>query len=88
MKNGDSWSLNDVGNYINTGFSWYPGNQVVIPKEQNWNSEFLRNGNDIIMPWFFSNSNTVTEDLFYHPDPSIHYLDIQINGIQPLKTPI
>ncbi len=33
-----SWYPNDVGSYINTGFSWYPGNQVVIPKEQNWNS--------------------------------------------------
>ncbi len=68
------WYPYDVGSYINTGFSWYPGNQVTIPKEQNWNSAFLRSGNDIIMPWFFSNLNTEMEHLIFNPDPNIHFL--------------
>ncbi len=27
------------------------------------------------MPWFFSNSNTETGYLYYHPDPGIHFLN-------------
>lgn len=72
-----SWYPNDIGSYINTGFSWYPGNQVYISKNQQWSSQFLQSqltGNSIIMNWPFSQSNTEIGHLFHNPDPQIAFI--------------